>query len=233
MIVVLDAPVVVETEISFNKEDYGLVEVSRDEFYGRLTIKEIKDEIRDYQLEQEEIARLEREKEERRKAKELEEKKRLERLEKERLASLIPTFNPYDVRVVSNISSEQFYQLLGNTGLVDVAWVFPYIEKEYGINALFLTGLVALESSWGSSERAVHHNNLTGYNIRSNSDIYKFETRADSIIATAKLIATHYLPSGAKYHNGVSVWGINEKYCAQSDWADKIVSIANGLLYDL
>lgn len=209
-------------------------------FYVRMTVDEIGEELRQYQLEQEELARIKREKEEvEAKAREEErlrlEAERLKREEEERQQQvlLIPTFNPYDITVPSNLNSERFYQLLGDTGLVDVAWVFSYAEEHYGINSLFLVGLTALESSWGTSNRAIHQNNLTGYNIVSDQSNYSFETRADSVLATAKLLATHYVPEDGKYHSGLSVWGINEKYCAQSDWADKIVSIVNRLLQEL
>lgn len=240
MMIMIETPFVVE-DIQVAPLGAEMELQTQKDFYVRMSIEEMGEELEQYQIEQEELARLQREKEEAA-AKAREEEERLrqeaERLkreeeERQRRALLVPTFNPYDITVLSNLSSEQFYQLLGNTGLLDVAWVFAYAEEHYGINALFLAGLTALESSWGTSNKAIHQNNLTGYNIVSDHSSYSFESRADSVLATAKLLATHYVPSDGKYHNGLSVWGVNEKYCAQSDWADKIVSIANRLLNDL
>ena len=126
------------------------------DFYVRMSIEEIGEELEQYQIEQEEFARLQREKEEA-EAKARPEAERLKREEEERQrqALLIPTFNPYDITIPSNLNSEQFYILLGHTGLSDVAWVFTYAEEHYGVNALFLAGLTALESSWGTSNKAI------------------------------------------------------------------------------
>ena len=235
MIMMMDMPAVVmeETGAPGWAEIEAMTMVN---FYLPKTRAELANELENYHLEQQELARLQREKEEAEaKAKEEAEKERLkkEAEEKARLAALKPNFNPYDVTKPSHVSSEQFYQILSNTGMVDVAWVFPYAEKTYGISSIFLAGLVALESGWGTSDRAVYHNNMTGYNIKSDSDIHTFETRADSILATAKLLATHYIPQDGKYHRGVSIWNINESYCASNDWADKIHAIANKLLQSL
>lgn len=204
------------------------------DLYERLSADTMLEEAEEYRLEQEEIERLEREKQEaeQRAKEEAERQKRLEE-ERQRLAQLKPTFDAYNITTPSNMTSEHFYKLLGNTDLVDVAWTFAYAEKAYGINALFLAGLTALESGWGGSERAVRERNLTGYNIVADHSSYAFETRADSVLATAKLIAEHYIKPDGKYHNGLSVWNINAKYCAQDDWADKIIAIANKLLNQL
>lgn len=233
MILFVETPMIEPVEAPYFLEESFVDLTPLKTLYGRLTIEEMNLELTQFHLEQEELARLEEER--RQEEARIQEEKRLEqeRLERERLAMLKPSFNPYDVTQASNVNSDQFYQLLANTGLSDVAWVFSYAEKEYGINGLFLAGLVALESGWGNSERAIKHNNMTGYGINSNAHVVKFENRSDSILATAKLLATHYIPTNGKYHSGVSIWGINEKYCAQSDWADKIVSIANKLLYNL
>ena len=142
-------------------------------------------------------------------------------------------FNPYDVSKPSHLTPEQYYLLLEETGLGDVAWAFHLAEETYGVNGLFLVGLAALESGWGNSERSHRENNLTGYNIISDSSSYSFETRADSLFATAKLIATDYLTEGGRYHLGTSVYSINLNYSSDEGWGEKIISIANKLLQQL
>ena len=235
MIMMIDMPAVIMEEPG--APGWAEIEaITMSNFYLPKDRTELANELKDYHLEQEELARLQREKEEAEaKAREEAEKEHLRKVaeEKARLAALKPTFNTYDVTKPSHVTSEDFYRILSQTRMVDVAWVFPYAEKNYGINALFLAGLVALESGWGTSNRAVYHNNMTGYNIKSDSDIYTFESRADSILTTAELLATHYIPQNGKYHQGVSIWDINKSYCASSDWADKIHAIAKKLLHSL
>ena len=223
--------VTIVEEITVPRMGVTMEAFTTEQFYLRTSLKEMETERIEYQLEQEEIARLEREKEEAEQRR-LEEERLRQEAEQQRQAKLLPHFNPYNVAEPSNVDSEGFYTLLGNTGLNDVAWTFAYAEEHYGINGLFLAGLVALESGWGNSVHARINFNLTGYNIKSDSDVYRFESRADSVLATAKLLATHYLPADGKYHHGTSVWAINKNYCANEDWGDKIVSIANKFLKD-
>lgn len=158
-----------------------------------------------------------------------------EEQERQRIESV--TFNPYDVSIPSNLTGDEMYELLKDTGLKDVAYTYIQAEKQYGVNAFFLAGLSALESGWGTSERSVRDNNLTGYNIRSSSDIYKFGSRSESLMSTAKLISVDYLDENGRYYLGKSVWNINKHYCPPVDgeeksWADKIVTIANNLYKD-
>ena len=217
----IESPVMIErVQTELTQPDFPLT--MPNEFYQRMSFEQVDQTINQYQLEQEEIKRLE------------EEKKEKERLEKEtKEKEVVPTFDPNNITTLSNLSSEHFYQLLGNTELLDVAWTFAYAEKHYGINALFLAGLTILESGWGASERSWREYNLTGYNIVSDHSSYSFESRSDSILATASLLATHYIPEDGMYHRGLSVWNINESYCAQPDWSNKILSIVNHLMDDL
>lgn len=149
------------------------------------------------------------------------------------IPTFFPHFNTEDVSQLSNLTPDHYYFLLEETGLRDVAWAFYLAEETYGVNGLFLVGLAALESGWGNSERSHRENNLTGYNIVSDSSSYSFETRADSLFATAKLIATDYLTEDGRYHLGTSVYSINLNYSSDEAWGEKIISIANKLLQQL
>ena len=245
MLFVLDIPAMVEdTQIAPLKAETEVALITGEtefqiqkDFYARLSFQELEEGVEQYRLEQEELARLQKEKEEaesRERERIRAEQERLRKEEERRLQALLkPTFDPYNITKPSNLNSEQFYQLLGNTGLSDVAWVFPYAEEQYGINGLFLAGITALESGWGDSQRARNHYNLTGYGINTDAHVVKFERRSDSVLATAKLLAKHYVPSDGMYHQGLSVWNINQSYCAQSDWSEKVIAIATKLLNSL
>lgn len=148
------------------------------------------------------------------------------------------SFNPYDLTQVSGITGNEMYNvLLGFSGgsLAQFAWVFVDCENTYDINAFFLAALVAQESGWGKSSRAVNQNNLTGYAVyNSYATGSTFNTKEDSIYATARLLRENYLNSNGKYYSGVSIWNVNTRYCLTEDgssadyhWSNNISSIAN------
>ena len=155
--------------------------------------------------------------------------------EEQRIASV--TFNPNDLTIPSNLNKDEMYDLLKDTGLKDVAHTYIEAEQKYGVNSFFLLGLSALESAWGTSSRAVNDNNLTGYNITSNSAYYSFSSRSESLLATAKLLSNDYLNKNGRYYNGKTAWDVNKNYCPPTDdvckgWADKIVKIAQDVYFD-
>lgn len=229
MIIMIQQPAIVE-----NVEEVaplGLMEetltplTTTTNFYQPIGLEVVNQQISDYIKQQEEEALKRQQEEEAARQKAIQEE--LERQARQ------PHFNPYDVTELSHITEDQMIKLLSNTGLHDVAWVYTYVEEYYGINSLLLLSISALESGWGESYRAIFHKNLTGYNIVSDSSVYTFPSRADSLLATAKLLYHDYLQPEGRYYNGVSVEGINVKYCAEEDWSNKVIAIANKLLNEL
>lgn len=53
--------------------------------------------------------------------------------------------------------------------IIASASAFVEAEKKYGVNAFFMAGIVALESGFATSRRAIEDNNLTGYEVYSDS----------------------------------------------------------------
>lgn len=204
------------------------------DFYGVRPMEDVQREVEEYQyqLHLEELER-QRQAEEEAERLRLEEEARQRAIQEELERQRKPHFNAYDVRERSNVTESQMANLLSNTGLSDVSWVFTFAEDTFGVNALFLLGITALESGWGTSHRAVNHNNLTGYNIVSDSSVYTFPSRADSVLATAKLLAKDYLDENGRYYNGFSVQSVNEKYCANNDWSDKVIAISTKMRNNL
>lgn len=146
-------------------------------------------------------------------------------------------FNYNDLTRPSNITAQDLHDTLlhfNNGSLARYAWAIVDCEKTYGVNAFFLTALIAHESSWGQSNRAINQNNLTGhavYNTKSRGS--NFKTRDDSIYNTAELLKNEYLTPGGNYHLGYSLYNVNTKYCLTEDssapdykWQESINSIA-------
>lgn len=151
---------------------------------------------------------------------------------KERNRRLSVSYNADDISAVSNIRADELAMLLNNDNMRELT---PYIveaEQKYGVNAIFLTGLIANESGWNSSTRAKTQNNLTGYAVYSRGASGKsFSSKRESIMVTADLIKNKYLTSTGEHYNGKSIYDVNKKYCqdngkANYSWANTINSIS-------
>lgn len=147
----------------------------------------------------------------------------------------IYVFDPNNVEVLSNLTEEQIRKLLSNTPLQKLASKYCEMEKQYNINALFLIGLEANESAYGTSNLAIHRNNLGG--TKDGYGSWKsYESWEESLDATSRLLRNEYLnPSGRYYVSNKSVQGINDIYCPQSDdpgntWAENICNIVRLLI---
>jgi beta-N-acetylglucosaminidase len=139
----------------------------------------------------------------------------------------IPEFDSSNVTSTSNVNEFGLSLALKDTGLEGLESAFIKAEKEYGINAIFLTSLVAQESGWGNSNRAKTQNNLSGYAVYSDSAEGKtFSSKTESIMATARLLKDHYVGKGL-----YDISSINNKYSADDNWDRGIHSIASDLLH--
>lgn len=99
---------------------------------------------------------------------------------------------------------------------------FLAAEQEYGVSAVFLAAVAALESGWGSSDLAREKHNLFGW--RSGDGGYMtFDSPEACIDHVARAIAANYLdPEGSCYH-GQSVAGVAVSYCGGNpEWVASI-----------
>ena len=150
------------------------------------------------------------------------------------------TFNPNNITEISNTTVNDIYKVLKGTNLYELAPVYMEAERLYGVNAFFMIGLCAQESAWGTSYRAVHDNNLTGFGVYSDSSTgLNSETKRDNILRTASWIKRQYLTKTGLYYNGLSIKDVNTRYCIGKDgkadyhWSDNITSIARSLVNKL
>lgn len=146
-------------------------------------------------------------------------------------------FDSSNVTKSSNATITHMRRALKGTALYDLASAYIEAEKTYGVNAYVLAAITGLESKWGTSDRAVNDNNLTGFAVYNNSAAgRKFNSKEECILETAKLLKENYLTPGGVSYNGLSVKDINTRYCFLEDesapdytWYKKVVSIAISL----
>lgn len=136
-----------------------------------------------------------------------------------------------DLRILSNLTAEEYNKMLENTELNNLGNALEKAEKEYEINGLYLMGLACLESGYGKSEFARKRNNLVGWNaVNSNpKKASYFESKEECILYVAKKLKTNYLNKNGCYFNGYSARAIDIKYCTDKKHADKIIQIINKL----
>lgn len=173
--------------------------------------------------------KIEYEKQQARKKEELIESKRIEGV----------TYLRENVTVISGITEEEMKEVLlktkGSKTMMHLANAFVDAEKKYGVNAFFMAGIVALESGFATSRRALEDNNLTGYEVYSDSSEGRlFSSHEESVLHTARHLSKNYLKEGAMYYNGLSVDAIQLMYCPDEEedkkWEYKVDYLASNFL---
>lgn len=173
--------------------------------------------------------KIEYEKQQARKKEELIEAKRIEGV----------TYLRENVTVISGITEEEMKEVLlktkGSKTMIHLANAFVDAEKKYGVNAFFMAGIVALESGFATSRRALEDNNLTGYEVYSDSSEGRlFSSHEESVLHTARHLSKNYLKEGAMYYNGLSVDAIQLMYCPDEEedkkWEYKVDYLASNFL---
>lgn len=146
-------------------------------------------------------------------------------------------YDPNDLTKPSNVTYNQLYSVLRNTALEGLTYSFIEAEKRHNVNALFLVGLAATESTWGTSKRVIEQNNLTGHGVHlATSRGSDFTSKEQSIIETARMLSKEYLSEKGRYYNGKSIWAVNRKYSlhpnktVNTGWSNIINQIA---IYDI
>lgn len=140
-------------------------------------------------------------------------------------------FDPKDVSSISNITVDDAKKMLSGTALYPEAVAFVKAERIHHVNAVFLMGIAAHESAWGTSRRAKEDNNLTGYGVYSDSakGINK-KSKEEGLLATAETLHERYLTKGGSYYKGTSVADVNYHYCVGDEWAGAVTKYAYQLM---
>ena len=121
-----------------------------------------------------------------------------------------------DLTKLCGLSAEQLS--LGLRGeLTSLADEFIAAEEKYGVNAVFLSAVAALESGWG--RKCFRLNNIFGWSGKD------FGSKEECIDFVASKIAEHYLSEDGKYYNGKTVSCVNICYNGNPFWARKVNEI--------
>lgn len=146
------------------------------------------------------------------------------------------SFSSNNLLIASNATKNKLDKVLDGTGLEGLSQYYLEAEEIYSINSIFLVALTAEESGWGNSNRAKTQNNLSGYAVYSPSARgVTFNSKGESIMATAELLSRDYLNSNGKYYNGLSADSVNIRYCPDDDkkWSKNITQIANEIVHKI
>ncbi|MDK2867007.1 MAG: hypothetical protein PWP38_1322 [Clostridiales bacterium] len=148
------------------------------------------------------------------------------------ISSSAATVDFNDLTRVSGASAAMINQALEGTDMAGLGQAFVDAETKYGVNALFLTGLAAHESAFGSSRIAQSKQNLFGfqaYDASPFSSAKTFGTFEDGIDSVAQYLKTAYLTPGGKYYNGASIDAVNKRYATDQNWANAIKNLVQNM----
>lgn len=136
-----------------------------------------------------------------------------------------------DLTQTTGISREDFCQLLAefkydydgfyekNAGLI---WD---LSQTYQVNEIFICGVFALESYYGSNEKHIAAHNY-GSMMNRKGKLIQYESDEEGIEANFKLFANSYLNPEGKYYKGVTLDSIGDTYCPPTtkcpSWAGKV-----------
>ena len=138
----------------------------------------------------------------------------------------------------SGLSLEQFKKVLSNNKqdknkvFEKNAKYFYYIEKQYGINGIFVAAVGIHESTWGTSKISKDKKNLFGYGAYDKSaysSAYSYKEYSASIDMIARVLVKYYLnPKGTsiyngevatgQFYNGRTLTAVNKNYATDKNW---------------
>lgn len=117
---------------------------------------------------------------------------------------------------------------------------FITYQNIYGVNALIMASVAAVESGWGASGIAQSKNNLFGLNAVDSSpgesaNYYSSVTQCIKDFSETYM-SKRYLRAGYTYYNGGFLGnkgsGINVRYASDPYWGEKIAAVAWNLDYN-
>ncbi len=127
-----------------------------------------------------------------------------------------------DLSKPSGITPEELAPMLRG-GTIGLEEAFIEAEEKYGVNAIFLVSIAALESAWGTIN--FRENNMFGYGSSG------YDTKEENIMVVAEGLGNNYLSSEGVYYSGVTASDVNVRYATSTTWDDKVI-YQMSLLYE-
>ena len=143
------------------------------------------------------------------------------------LISKLPSYDYDNVTSPSNATEDYLNSLLEGYPVQSCAQAFVQAEKDYGVNALVLVGIVCLESDYCRSYRAITTNNLWGAAVYgdSSSGSY-FDSWNSSISSLARTLKIEYITKEGR----INLDAIAEKFCTTPGWGNTVSNVIDSLL---
>ena len=114
--------------------------------------------------------------------------------------------------------------------MAELSWIICQTEEITEINSFIISGIIANESSWGTSRRAINDGNYTGYGVYSDNSVgINHGSAYANIVNTFLDVRENYLTEGGIYHYGYSTYHINIKYSEDANWRVIVNDIAKTL----
>lgn len=150
-----------------------------------------------------------------------------------------------DVSKPSGLSKKDFVKVIRKM-YYDYTGVFARnseyvwdLAHKYRFNEIFFMGIIANESWWGSSKKALATNNFTS--MMRSGKLIPYQTERQCLEATARNLGRNYLRKDGKFYRGVTVYAVNKKYCVPGvhkdgspykyKWADDVYSCMKMILF--
>ena len=142
----------------------------------------------------------------------------------------------------SGLTLDQFNKIFENDSndvnniFKDNAEYFYYVEKQYGINGIFVAAVGIHESAWGTSNISKNKKNLFGYGAYDSDpsgSAYTFQTYGEGIDLVSRVFVKYYLnPKGTPiyggetatgtYFEGATLTAVNKRYASDKNWANAV-----------
>ena len=125
----------------------------------------------------------------------------------------------------SGLDAAFFERAFAGTELVGIGEALIAAEAETGVSALVLAGICTLETGWGSSRLAREKNNMAGlgaFDGREDECGFAFDSRDESILYLARLLAVDYAPGGQFFGGSHDLAGVGVRYASDPAWASKV-----------
>lgn len=134
----------------------------------------------------------------------------------------------YDFANKSGVTEQQLSNALYYE-LADYADLFVECEDQYGVNAVLMASLAALESGWARSDLAADKNNLFGWKLNS-GEYEAFESKEQCILEVAEAISENYLSETGVYYTGDTlIDNVAQYYSPSEEWIELLKEVADGI----